>query len=873
MPPLPPLPPLGSFASSSAAGAPATAAAWRVPQRPPRPPRFILARLPPQLPGACLSGRHGGLGAVARTVRDLRAGRVKVLFVSPERLCSAAFQRLAAARGVLPPVSLLCLDEAHCMSQWSHNFRPSYLRLRTEAAALNARCVLALTATASRAVVSELCASLSIPACGVRVGSWQRPNLRVAVQRVADDAAKRRVLRALMAQPAFGDGACIVYVWRQVSAEVVAEFLQSEGHSAAAYHAGMDAGERAKVQAAFMRRRVRVMVATVAFGLGVDMACVRAVIHYDAPSSLEGYVQEVGRAGRDGAPAHCRLLLSDADFAARHSLAHSNHMQRAHVLGLLRAVFGAAPAPAAAAAAAAAARGAVEAAAAVAAAPPAVVPLRQAVAATVATPAVAADAAMAAPTAAVAAQSAVAGTEAGAECGDAASGGGSSSSSGSSSTGSADAAIARPAETAAAAAAAAAVAAPVHELALCIRDLEAQLDMRGEVVETVLSLLEGPPHALIRLHGTVHFRRRKPVALARAAPVVAAVLRCGALQESSAGYGCGSATASVLAVAHAAGGWMPSDVMRELQQLQRDGELEYSVGGRAQHISVLRPPPRGLNALAAALHQRMAQAEASEVSKVEAAYRALAQAADELPPEPPVQRGSGAAAAAAGVRGSRPAKRAKGAKKAAEPAEDLMSEDSDCGDADGASSAASSLLATITEYFNNGTLGSGGGSAAMGTSTAAAAAEAGSGVPDASASADAAAAAKAASESEGGGSEDSATPCSTSCATADSVPLPLRPITERVAQGVRRDFAVLSLDPGFRGLESVDGGRTVAAPHAWLMRERDAAAAAAARIMHGLGSAALPAARWRASTFWGRYREYAFEDVIAALLPRAAGGD
>ncbi|CAN0081354.1 unnamed protein product, partial [Scytosiphon promiscuus] len=290
-----------------------------------------MANLPPQLPGASLSGSHGGLREVAGTVRDLRAGRVKVLFLSPEKLCSPSFRRLASTPGALPPVSLLCVDEAHCVSQWSHNFRPSYLRLGQTLDLLRPRGVLALTATASKAVIRDICTTLRIPLNGgVRVGSWDRPNLDVRVLRSASDDGKRRSrLSTLLQEPPLNKGSVVVYVWRQVTAEAVCSLLQGDGHNAVAYHGGMEAGARQKAQSAFMRGRARVVVATVAFGLGVDMRDIRGVVHFDMPKSIENYVQVCFSI--DGRSARCCLLLCDKDFVTHHSLSHSKGLELVQV--------------------------------------------------------------------------------------------------------------------------------------------------------------------------------------------------------------------------------------------------------------------------------------------------------------------------------------------------------------------------------------------------------------------------------------------------------------------------------------------------------------------------------------------------------------
>jgi hypothetical protein len=246
-----------------------------------------LTRLPPRLPGASMSGQHGSFRGMAKTLRDLRAGRVRVLFLSPERLCSPSFRRLLLQGSVLPPVSLLCVDEAHCASQWSHNFRPSYMRLRGMLSLLRPESVLALTATASPLVLKDVSSILGIGEDGMHVGSWRRENLKLHVESAANEEGKRGVLYRLLESPHLGDKSCIVYVWRQVTADALAELLKARGISAVAYHAGMEPGARLAAQTSFSRGRNRIIVATVAFGLGLDMQGIRGIIHFDMPTSIE----------------------------------------------------------------------------------------------------------------------------------------------------------------------------------------------------------------------------------------------------------------------------------------------------------------------------------------------------------------------------------------------------------------------------------------------------------------------------------------------------------------------------------------------------------------------------------------------------------
>ena len=321
------------------------------------------------------------------------------------------------------------------MSEWSHNFRPSYLRLLdaaracfratpmdggaeggggVEPAVAEPLCVLALTATATSATIASVCGSLGIPRDGVRTSDWYRANLLISVCRSDGGSARHTALVALLGRCATsrvhasqctigahagvtrtrgrskeimgsggsggGGGAAgaaaappaIVYVMLQKDADAVASWLAGSGIDAAAYHAGLSATERSRVQRRFMAGKVRVVVATVAFGMGLDKENVRAVVHFQMPKSIEDYVQQarararerwgwelgsvcdaaltlagvrahghvqIGRAGRDGKPALCHMFLCDEDFRRLHSLCHSDALTEGQIRGLLHGIF------------------------------------------------------------------------------------------------------------------------------------------------------------------------------------------------------------------------------------------------------------------------------------------------------------------------------------------------------------------------------------------------------------------------------------------------------------------------------------------------------------------------------------------------------
>ena len=245
--------------------------------------------------------------AQARAVLDdLRGGRLKLLYISPERLANERFlQNLRSVR-----ISLLAVDEAHCISEWGHNFRPDYLKIAGLVRELDIPRVLALTATADPATARDIARVFAIDTGDVVNTGFHRPNLELRATAVTPGSRRRTLLERLAARPR---GATIVYVTLQKTAETVAEFLTRSGFKASAYHAGMENEARSAVQDAFMASDDLIVVATIAFGMGVDKAGIRAVYHYNLPKCVESYAQEIGRAGRDGRPAVCEALVCRQD--------------------------------------------------------------------------------------------------------------------------------------------------------------------------------------------------------------------------------------------------------------------------------------------------------------------------------------------------------------------------------------------------------------------------------------------------------------------------------------------------------------------------------------------------------------------------------
>jgi ATP-dependent DNA helicase RecQ len=257
---------------------------------------------------------------------ELAEHRLKLLYVAPERFANEVF--LGSLRR--QRISLMVIDEAHCISEWGHNFRPDYLKLAALAPELKAERVLALTATATPKVAEEIRSAFAIaPEDFVKTGFY-RPNLNLRFSPSPEPL--KVLLRRLAERPA---ASAIVYVTRQATAEEVAAALAEHGFPARPYHAGMKDEERQSVQEWFMAAGNGIVVATIAFGMGIDKAAIRAVYHYNLPKSLENYAQEIGRAGRDGEPAHCEILGSAGDLAILESFVRGNTPAPAAVAGMV----------------------------------------------------------------------------------------------------------------------------------------------------------------------------------------------------------------------------------------------------------------------------------------------------------------------------------------------------------------------------------------------------------------------------------------------------------------------------------------------------------------------------------------------------------
>jgi ATP-dependent DNA helicase RecQ len=240
-----------------------------------------------------------------RTVQRFKAGELDLLYVAPERATGEAFRRLVSQ----VELTLIAIDEAHCVSEWGHDFRPDYRQLKPLLDENADVPRLALTATADSRTRADVLAQLGIPEEGLVIAGFDRPNIRYQVR--PRDGISTQLKLLLLQQPGPG----IVYVPSREKAERIAEQLSSNGRRALPYHAGLDPQVRAHNQAAFVESEDMVIVATVAFGMGIDKPDVRLVAHAGIPKSIESYYQETGRAGRDGEPAEAWLFWGAEDFA------------------------------------------------------------------------------------------------------------------------------------------------------------------------------------------------------------------------------------------------------------------------------------------------------------------------------------------------------------------------------------------------------------------------------------------------------------------------------------------------------------------------------------------------------------------------------
>ncbi|PIN26121.1 ATP-dependent DNA helicase [Handroanthus impetiginosus] len=294
-----------------------------------------LKQLPSAIQGGLLCSTQTA-EEVSETFRLLQEGAIKVLFVSPERFLNAEFISIFSGPSQL---SLVVVDEAHCVSEWSHNFRPSYMRLRASLlrGRLNAGCILAMTATATNKTLCDVMHALEIPPTNLIQSTKLRDNLHLSIS-ISGNRIKDLML-LLKSSPFVDIKSIIVYCKFQSETDMISKYLCDNNISAKSYHSGIPSKDRSRIQDLFCSNKIRVVVATVAFGMGLDKRDVGAVIHYSLPESLEEYVQEIGRAGRDGRVSYCHLLFDDATYLKLRSLMYSDGVDEYAVNKLLCEIF------------------------------------------------------------------------------------------------------------------------------------------------------------------------------------------------------------------------------------------------------------------------------------------------------------------------------------------------------------------------------------------------------------------------------------------------------------------------------------------------------------------------------------------------------
>ena len=254
-----------------------------------------------------------------KVAQMVNSGKIKILFLSPERLAIPKFQQWLTRKNI----SLIAIDEAHCISEWGHDFRPDYRQLTTLRNIFPKVPIIALTATAIPEVKNDIISLLQLHNPQLFQTSFNRPNLHYIIRQNTDPWEE-----LITWLKKYQNESVVIYCLTRKKTEYLASDLQAQGFSAIAYHAGLDKKIRSKVQDDFQKDKVNIVVATIAFGMGIDKPNIRLVVHYDLPKSLEGYYQETGRAGRDGLLSHCLLFLNeDSTFIHQRFIARTENEQ------------------------------------------------------------------------------------------------------------------------------------------------------------------------------------------------------------------------------------------------------------------------------------------------------------------------------------------------------------------------------------------------------------------------------------------------------------------------------------------------------------------------------------------------------------------
>lgn len=268
------------------------------------------------------------------TTAAIREGRLRLLYCAPERLNNEGF--VESMKHVPGGIRLVAVDEAHCISEWGHSFRPDYLKVARFIQEIKAERVICLTATATPRVADDVARAFEIDKSNVFRTSPYRPNLRLLAESVSTKQDKfPKLFKFLREHP----GSTLVYVTLQKQAEQLADDLKDEGFHVAAFHAGLKTELKAQIQDDFMASRIPIVVATIAFGMGIDKADIRNILHFDLSGTIEEYSQQIGRAGRDGKPGHCMFYICPEDFYLRENFARGDLPSRQSLRRLLEDLF------------------------------------------------------------------------------------------------------------------------------------------------------------------------------------------------------------------------------------------------------------------------------------------------------------------------------------------------------------------------------------------------------------------------------------------------------------------------------------------------------------------------------------------------------